>query len=201
MDLSPPVAPQSAADSSTHTASPAADDDITISPASDLMQLHDMENQTRLESVHSTTDQSAETGTDPTSGKTSSQAQQGLEPSTSAAVPASATASHGQHFGFVHPPFPGDSKSHLFHSSLGTGSALEALLADAPKTTSRLSPAAQGHSAVPPGVSGYYRPVIGGQLRGVLLALETQGPGQVAVYRPATGPAAKPMRLSELQGK
>jgi len=51
-----------------------------------------------------------------------------------------------------------------------------------------------------PSVSGYYQPRRGA-VRGLLLALEAQGKGQVAVYRPATGPAARPMRIVELTEK
>ena len=49
-------------------------------------------------------------------------------------------------------------------------------------------------------MSGFYRPERGA-VRGLLLAVEVQGKGQVAVYRPATGPAARTMRLQELTDK
>ncbi|KAL0035121.1 hypothetical protein WJX79_001613 [Trebouxia sp. C0005] len=49
-------------------------------------------------------------------------------------------------------------------------------------------------------VSGYYQPRRGA-VRGLLLALEAQGKGQFAVYRPATGPAARPMRIDDLTEK
>ena len=49
-------------------------------------------------------------------------------------------------------------------------------------------------------MSGFYRPERGA-VRGLLLAVEVQGKGQVVVYRPATGPAARTMRLQELSEK
>lgn len=76
------------------------------------------------------------------------------------------------------------------HGSLGTGTALGAALG-APL---RADPAPA------PSVSGYYRPGRGA-VRGLLLALEAQGKGQVTVYRPATGLAARPMRTHELAEK
>lgn len=85
------------------------------------------------------------------------------------------------------------------HSNLGSGSVLGAVVADVPKAEPSSSPAGED-ACGPSSTSGYYRPERGA-VRGVLLALETQGKGQVAVYRPATGPAARPMRLAELQNK
>ena len=85
---------------------------------------------------------------------------------------------------------PASTSSLGFHGALGTGTALEAVLGAPSKA--RPGPI--------PSVSGYYRPERGA-VRGLLLALEAQGKGQVAVYRPATGPAARPMRVHELTQK
>lgn len=52
-------------------------------------------------------------------------------------------------------------------------------------------------SAAAGGLSGYYRPQRGA-VRGLLLALELPHKEQVAVYRPATGAAAKALPVSQL---
>lgn len=55
-------------------------------------------------------------------------------------------------------------------------------------------------AAALPEASGYYR--LGrGAVRGVLLALQLPNSHQVAVYRPATGAAAKPMLVSQLHNR
>ena len=85
-------------------------------------------------------------------------------------------------------------------AAFGSGQALEAALRR-PAQLEHLHPVppsgVSGFAVSQPSVSGYYRPERGA-VRGLLLALEIQGKGQVAVYRPATGPAARPMRLQEL---
>lgn len=59
---------------------------------------------------------------------------------------------------------------------------------------------AQGGSAAAGGISGYYR-LQRGAVRGLLLALELPQKGQVALYRPATGAAAKPLAVSQLAAR
>ena len=49
-------------------------------------------------------------------------------------------------------------------------------------------------------VNGYYR-LQRGVVRGLLLALELPQKGQVALYRPATGAAAKPLAVSQLAAR
>ena len=187
--------------SSSPSPSPASD--MLIDPASDLQQ---MECQTRLDSLNMAAEPDAVPSQTPTSNPsqqpTSSDAPSSTHPSAD-----TATAPIGQaqqspalhHSGANDTAHGHEPASHSFHSSLGSGSALGAVVADAPQAPPRSSPADE-HATSPPSVSGYYRPERGA-VRGVLLALETQGRGQVAVYRPATGSAARPMRLAELQDK
>ena len=195
-----PPANSPAAGHTTSSSLPEDDAEMHVSPASDLLLLQDMERQSRLDSL----DTDAETAADHT-GRASQPftvaqqpSQDGLSNTDQASV-AAAGATRSQHD-------PSSDSAHKeldpysFHSSLGTGSALGALLADAPKAEPRISPQAEGGVGPLPSVSGYYRPERGA-VRGLLLALETQGKGQVAVYRPATGPAARPMRINELQEK
>ena len=193
--------------SSSPLPSPASD--MLIDPASHLQQL---ECQTRLDSLQVAADAApsqTDTGTD-TLPQTSNSAQQLLSSDASNGIhppadTATAPISQAQpllalhHFDASDTAHRHEPPSHSFHSNLGSGSALGAVLADAPQAAPRSSPADE-HATGPPSVSGYYRPARGA-VRGVLLALETQGKGQVAVYRPATGPAARPMRLTELKDK
>ena len=188
---------------------PSPASDMLTDPASDLQR---MECQTRLDSLNMTADappSQTDTGAN-TLPRTSNPAQQPFSSDSPNGVhfsedTAIAPISQTQHSPAVH--HFGDSNSachdvptpHSFHSRLGSGSALGAVVADVPQAAPRSSPADE-HVTGPPSVSGYYRPAKGA-VRGVLLALETQGKGQVAIYRPATGPAARPMRLTELQDK
>ena len=185
--------------------SPSPASDMLIDPASDLQQ---MECQTRLDSLKMAAESAAAPSQTPTSNPaqqpTPSHAPTGthLSADTATAPISPAQQSPAFHYsGATDTAHGHEPTSHLFHSSLGSGSALGAVVADAPQAAPRSSPGDE-HATGPPSVSGYYRPERGA-VRGVLLALETQtqGRGQVAVYRPATGPAARPMRLTELQNK
>lgn len=191
-------------------AAPSLPSEMLIDPGSELRQ---MECQTRMDSLNMAADHAELGPTDPGITPIAHTSNPEQQPSSSAA-PTSVTSSADtaiapiaqaqqspavNHFGAfdtLHHPEP---TSQSLHSSLGCGSALEAVVADAPQASPSRPPAVEGAPG-PPGVSGFYRPARGA-VRGVLLALETQGKGQVAVYRPATGPAARPMRLVELQEK
>ena len=191
--------------SAPSSSSPSPASDMLHDPASDLQQ---MECQTRLDSLDaapSRTDTGASTPpqtSNPAQRPPSTDSPTGVHPSAHTAI---APISQAQQSPAVHCVGAADSAHghtptlHSLHSSLGSGSALGAAVADVPQAAPRRSPADE-HATGPPSVCGYYRPERGA-VRGVLLALETQGKGQVAVYRPATGPAARPMRLTELQDK
>ena len=203
-----------AAPDSVPSPSPSQGSDMLVDPSSDLQQLQAMECQSRLDCLDvpaTATPSHIDTGFDTVSETYNAEQRPSVSDTANGVTPSAdtAVASIGQPQ--QSPAFPQSSGHHLdaacheepnpqsFHSSLGTGSALGAVVADAPKADPRSSLTGEDAPA-PPGVSGYYRPQRGA-IRGVLLALETQGKGQVAVYRPATGPAARPMRLTELQEK
>ena len=196
---------------SSSSPSPSPASDMLIDPASHLQQ---MECQTRLDSLKMAVDTAPsqkDTGinTLPQTSKSvqqpSSEAPNDIHPSADTATAPISQAQQSPAFhllGASDTAHLHDPTSHSFHSNLGnlgSGSALGAVVADAPQAAPGSSPADENATG-PPSVSGYYRPARGA-VRGVLLALETQGKGQVAVYRPATGPAARPMRLTELQDK
>lgn len=205
-----PLTPQPSTLGAMSDSIPSAPSDMLIDPGSELQQ---MECQARMDSPNMAADDAAlgytDAGTTP-SAHTSNPEQQpyssaalnGVTSSADTAITPIAQAQQSpasNHFGAfdtLHHPEP---TLQSLHSNLGCGSALEAVVADAPQASPSRPPALEGAPG-PPGVSSYYRPARGA-VRGVLLALETQGKGQVAVYRPATGPAARPMRLAELQEK
>lgn len=196
-------------DSVPSSSLPSPASDMLTDPASDLQQ---MECQTRLDSLNMAAQAPpSQTDTGPkTLPQTSHPAQQpcssdspnGVHFSEDTAIAPISQSQHSpalHHFRDSNNACHDVPTSHSFHSRLGSGSALGAVVADVTQATPRSSPADE-HVTGPPSVSGYYRPAKGA-VRGVLLALETQGKGQVAIYRPATGPAARPMRLTELQDK
>lgn len=190
---------------------PSAPSDMLIDPGCELQQ---MECQTRMDSLNMAAHDASLGQTNPGTTPIAHTSNPEQKPSSSAA-PDGVTSSSADtaiapiaqaqqspavnHFGVFHTLHHPEPTSQSLHSNLGCGSALEAVVADAPQASPSRPPAVEGAPG-PPGVSGYYRPARGA-VRGVLLALETQGKGQVAVYRPATGPAARPMRLTELQDK
>ena len=198
----------------TNAGQPASSSDALethVSSVQELLQLHDVESQTRLDSLDALAGVAAPTATapkhealdDPRRHKhkgSSSQPAVTATPSlthsaalgelaVAAAVAATPSSDQPPAFGSHQQSPEAVSKPGVdFQGCLGSGSALGAVLDSASRKE-------EG-----PGVSGYYRPERGA-VRGLLLALEAQGKGQVAVYRPATGPAARPMRISELTHK
>ena len=199
---SPSSTPSAAADHATLSSLPEDGSGMHVSPASDLLQLQDMERQSRLDSLNPDTNTEAD-HTDrvpqpPTAAQQPSQGGLSTAKQVSAATAAATSSQRDQPATSVYKE--PDHDAYSFHSSLGTGSALGALLADAHRAEPQTSPYSEREDGGHPSVSGYYRPERGA-VRGLLLALETQGKGQVAVYRPATGPAARPMRIIELQEK
>ena len=195
----PPVAPGSA--SHMHT-----------STAQDLLQLQEMESQSQLDSVSAGATAEAGQRHSSTAPGTSLDAMPQItylvqRTDTATLDQPLMNASVSQHgSSSAHPSLASDQTVHgqsdpfSLHNSLGSGSAVGALLADAAKAEPKSGLASASEPSDPSAISGYYRPERGA-VRGVLLALETQGKGQVAVFRPATGPAARPMRLAELQEK
>lgn len=196
-------------DSTPSTSSPTPGSPTLHESAGDLQQqLQDMERQSRLDSLdmaagHATATPHADThcnmhihALDPEQLPGVDATPVGVMPSASDPLNQSQQSPTFHHFGSLDgsgleggpPP-----------SSLGSGLALGTVVADVPKAEPSSSPAA-GDAPGPPSTSGYYRPERGA-VRGVLLALETQGKGLVAVYRPATGPAARPIRLTDLQDR
>lgn len=200
-------------DSIPSTSSPTPGSAVLNDSARDLQQqLQDMERQSRLDSLdiaaahatataHTHTDCNMDThaldpeqlpGVDDTPSRVTPSAND--PPNQSQQSPTFHHLGGLDGSGLEGGPLPGS-----FPSSLGSGLALGTVVADAPKAEPSSSPAAED-ALGPPSISGYYRPERGA-VRGVLLALETQGKGLVAVYRPATGPAARPIRLAELQDR
>ena len=186
-----------------------------VSSVQELLQLHDMECQTRLDSLdalaaaapsaiapkHEAWDdprrhkheepssQQTATATATPSLTLTHSAASCQQMAVAAAVAARPSSDQPPAFGSHHQSPDAVSKPGIdFQGCLGSGSALGAVLGAASREEQEA------------GVSGYYRPERGA-VRGLLLALEAQGKGQVAVYRPATGPAARPMRISELAHK
>lgn len=202
----------------TNAGQPASSSDALethVSSVQELLQLHDMELQTRLDSLDALAGGAApaapapklEALDDPRVHKREGSSSQVAATATATPSLTHSAASYQQQAAVAtavattpssdQPPALGShqqspeavSKPGIdFQGCLGSGSALGQVLGSASREE-------EG-----PGVSGYYRPERGA-VRGLLLALEAQGKGQVAVYRPATGPAARPMRISELAQK
>lgn len=181
-----------------------------VSSVQELLQLHDMESQTRLDSLdaiaaatppamapkHEALDdprRRKHEGSNPQPAVTATPSLTHFaalgELAVATAVAATPSSDQPPAFDSRQQSPEAVSKPGVdFQGCLGSGSALGAVLGSASREE-------EG-----PGVSGYYRPERGA-VRGLLLALEAQGKGQVVVYRPATGPAARPMRINELAQK
>ena len=170
-----------------------------VSSVQELLQLHDMESQSRTDSL----DAAAAAAAEPTHTHDSFVQQEqpslskGLYTSSATTHAAAPTAVGTSDHCCDPPPASGTPHQHVsttryavdvhLHHGLGNGRATGAVVG-----------ATEPGPAL--GVSGYYQPRRGA-VRGLLLALEAQGKRQVAVYRPATGPAARPMRIDELTEK
>ena len=184
---------------------PAADADALethVSSVQELLQLHDMESQTRLDSL----DAAAAAAAEPTHTHDSFVQQEQFFPSkgpyTSSATKhvAAPTAVVTSAHSCAPPPAsatPQQIPEHISTATCGVDVDLHHGLGDGRATGAVVGGTEPGPA---PCVSGYYQPRRGA-VRGLLLALEAQGKGQVAVYRPATGPAARPMRIDELTEK
>jgi len=177
-----------------------------VSSVQELLQLHDMESQTRLDSLDA-----AAAAAEPTHTHESWDGDgfvQKEQPSSSKGPHTSSATKHAAAPTAVvssdhcrAPPLalgtPHQSPEHVSKNTCGVDVDLHRGLGDGRVTGSVVGATEPGPS---PSVSGYYQPRRGA-VRGLLLALEAQGKGQVAVYRPATGPAARPMRIDELTEK
>jgi len=173
-----------------------------VSSVQELLQLHDMESQTRLDSLDAAAAEPTHIhgGWDGNSFVQQEQPSPSKGPYTSsatkhaAAPTAVATSDH-----FCDPPpasgTPQQMPDHVSTTTCGVHVDLHGGLGDGTATVVGAT-----EPGPTPSVSGYYQPRRGA-VRGLLLALEAQGKGQVAVYRPATGPAARPMRIVELTEK
>ena len=163
-----------------------------VSSVQELLQLHDMESQTRLDSLDAAAAEPTRVQQEqpsPSKGPHTSSATK-----HAAAPTAVATSDH-----FCDPPpasgTPQQMPDHVSTTTCGVHVDLHGGLGDGTATVVGAT-----EPGPTPSVSGYYQPRRGA-VRGLLLALEAQGKGQVAVYRPATGPAARPMRIVELTEK
>jgi len=175
-----------------------------VSSVQELLQLHDMESQTRLDSLDAAAAEPTHIhgGWDGNSFVQQEQPSPSKGPYTSsatkhaAAPTAVATSDH-----FCDPPpasgTPQQMPEHVSTTTCGVHVDLHGGLGDSTATGAVVGATEPGPT---PSVSGYYQPRRGA-VRGLLLALEAQGKGQVAMYRPATGPAARPMRIVELTEK
>ncbi len=173
-----------------------------VSSVQELLQLHDMESQTRMNSL----DAAAAAAAEPTHTHDSFVQQEQPSPSkgqyTSSAAKhvAAPTAVVTSAHSCAPPPASGTPQQipeHISTATCGVDVDLHHGLGDGRATGAVVGGTEPGPA---PCVSGYYQPRRGA-VRGLLLALEAQGKGQVAVYRPATGPAARPIRIDELAEK
>ena len=181
-----------------------------VSSVQELLQLHHMDSQTRLDSLDAAA-AAAAPAAEPTHTHESwdgegfvqqEQPSPSRGPYTSSAtkLAAASTAGFTSHHGCDPPPAsatPQQMPEHVGTTTYGVDVDMHRGLGDGRATGAVVGAIEPGPS---PCVSGYYQPRRGAA-RGLLLALEAQGKGQVAVYRPATGPAARPMRIDELTEK
>ena len=190
-------------------AAPADALETHVSSVQELLQLHDMESQTRMDSLNAAAAAAAEpTHTHTHESWDGDGFVQKEQPSLSKGPYTSSAAKHvaaptavvTSAHSCAPPPASGTPQQipeHISTATCGLDVDLHSGLGDG-----RATGAVVG--AIEPGpvpcMSGYYQPRRGA-MRGLLLSLEAQGKGQVAVYRPATGPAARPMRIHELTEK
>ena len=179
-----------------------------VSSVQELLQLHHMDSQTRLDSLDAA---AAAAAAEPSHTYESwdgegfvpqEQPSPSKGPYTSSAtkLAAAPTAGSTSHHCCDPPPAsanPQQIPEHVSTTTYGVDAGMQRGLGDGRATGAVVGAVEAGPS---PCVSGYYQPRRGAA-RGLLLALEAQGKGQVAVYRPATGPAARPMRIDELTEK
>ncbi|KAA6420128.1 MAG: strawberry notch-1 [Trebouxia sp. A1-2] len=179
-----------------------------VSSVQELLQLHDMESQTRLDSLGATAAAAAaepihiHEGWDGDAFVQQEQPSRSKGPHTSSATEHVAAPTAVGTSNQCRAPSPAlgtpqQMPEHVSTTTRGVNVDLHGGLGDGRATGSVVGATEPGPASC---VSGYYQPRRGA-VRGLLLALEAQGKGQFAVYRPATGPAARPMRIDDLTEK